>query len=332
LLDILLYWCKKGVDGFRCDMAEMVPAEFWEWIIPCVKTHFPEVVFIAEIYKPDLYEHYLKKGYFDFLYDKVNLYDTLGGIIRGHQPADDITHCIRAVEKYSERMLSFMENHDEERIASSFFASNPFCGIPAMVVAACISKGPVMIYFGQEVGEPASQNVGFSGVRGRTSIFDYCAAPEVQKWFNKGKCDGALLSTDQKTLRTTYSLLLNFVSTSEAIHDGEVYDLQYINRHHQSEGFDEQFHFAFLRHTNNEKLLVVVNFNKETTYDTHIRIPMDALTCMGLDIKKKINFTSVLGKEVIGNLTAGELYEKGNRFSGLKLKLIPNSAYIITIH
>ena len=34
--DILLYWAQKGVDGFRCDMAEMVPFEFWGWVIPCL--------------------------------------------------------------------------------------------------------------------------------------------------------------------------------------------------------------------------------------------------------------------------------------------------------
>jgi glycosidase len=332
LLDILLYWCKKGVDGFRCDMAEMVPAEFWEWIIPCVKTKYPKVVFIAEIYKPELYENYLDKGYFDFLYDKVDLYDTLGGVIRGYNSADDISQCIRNVERYSERMLSFMENHDEERLASRFFASNPFAGVPAMVISACISKGPVMIYFGQEVGEPAKDIVGFAGDRGRTSIFDYCTAPELQKWFNQGKCDGAKLSADQKNLRATYSLLFNFISKSQAIHHGDLYDLQYVNRHHQSEGFDEKYHFAFLRHSKEEKLLIVVNFNKETEYQMYIRIPLDALNCMGMDIKKKFNFTSVLGSEVIGSLTAGELFTEGDRFSGLKLKLLPNSAYIICIH
>jgi len=330
-LDILLYWCEKGVDGFRCDMAEMVPAEFWEWIIPCVKTKFPEVIFIAEIYKPELYEHYLEKGYFDFLYDKVCLYDTLGGIIRGYKSADDISDCIRQVEKFPDRMLSFMENHDEERIASKFFAKNPFAGFPAMLISACISKGPVMIYFGQEVGESASQNVGFAGDRGRTSIFDYCSAPELQKWYNQGKCDGAFLSDDQKTLRATYSSLLNFVASSEAIRDGGIYDLQYANRHHQSEGFDERFHFAFMRHSKNEKLLVVVNFNKETAYQTHIRIPKDALKCAGIVSKKNLIFTSVLGGEELGNMSAEALYEEKNRYSGLKLKLIPNSAYIIRI-
>ncbi|MBK7966409.1 MAG: hypothetical protein IPK10_14750 [Bacteroidetes bacterium] len=189
-----------------------------------------------------------------------------------------------------------------------------------------------MIYFGQEVGEDAKDVVGFAGDRGRTSIFDYCSAPELQKWFNKGRCDGAFLSDEQKTLRDTYSLLLNFVSKSDAIHHGGLYDLQFANRHHQSEGFDEKFHFAFLRHSKEEKLLVVVNFNKETEYQTYIRIPKDALACMGVDMQKKFNFTSVLGGEVLANLTSDELYKEGNRFVGLQLKLLPNSAYIIRIH
>ena len=122
------------------------------------------------------------------------------------------------------------------------------------------------------------------------------------------------------------------MSKSDAIHHGGLYDLQYANRHHQSEGFDEKFHFAFLRHSKEEKLLVVVNFNKDTEYETYIRIPADALVCIGMDVKKKFNFTSVLGSAVLGSHTADELYKEGNRFSGLKLKLVPNSAYIIRIH
>ncbi|MBL7922648.1 MAG: alpha-amylase family protein, partial [Bacteroidia bacterium] len=223
LLDILIYWCEKGVDGFRCDMAEMVPAEFWEWIIPCVKTRFPDCIFIGEIYKPGLYRHYLEKGYFDYLYDKVSLYDTLCGIIRGQTPADELSRCIKSVEDFSEKMLSFLENHDELRLASSQFTGEIMTAWPAMVVCATCSKGPVMLYFGQEVGETADVNVGFAGERGRTSIFDYCAAPEHQKWYNRGRCDGGKLSEPQRYLRRAYASLLRLAACSEAINKGGFY-------------------------------------------------------------------------------------------------------------
>lgn len=332
LLDILLYWCEKGVDGFRCDMAEMVPAEFWEWVIPCVKTHFQEVIFIAEIYKPDLYNRYLERGCFDYLYDKVGLYDTLVAVLKGQCPADDLTHAARTIEDISERMLSFLENHDELRLASSHFTGDATSAIPAMVVCATISRGPVMVYFGQEVGEAAQENVGFAGERGRTSIFDYCGVPELQKWFNKGKCDGAKLSEEQKELRSFYEKILKISSASPAITTGGFYDLQYVNRHHQSEGYDERFLFSFLRHSADEKLLIVVNFSKTESYRAHIRIPSDALKHLGLSKSVKLTFTDILYSKFEQSIPVAGLFIEGDRLSGLPLTIAPLGAYVLRIH
>ena len=332
LLDILLYWCEKGVDGFRCDMAEMVPAEFWEWIIPCVKTKYPEVIFIGEIYKPDLYSHYLEKGYFDYLYDKVRLYDTLGGILRGQTAADELTHCARSVEKFPEKMLSFLENHDEERLAADLFVGDALAALPAMIICATLSRGPVMIYFGQESGEPAAGNAGFAGERGRTSIFDYCGVPEHQKWYNKGKCDGALLTPLQKKLRFFYSQLLNFVKSSDAIRNGSFYDLQYKNRHHQSEGYDERYIYSYIRHSKTEKLLVIVNFNKTEGYHVHLRIPPEALKEAGLSSKRELVFTDVFDEATNFTIHTDKIYRENDRNSGLELKIAPKSGYILRIH
>ena len=99
-----------------------------------------------------------------------------------------------------EHMLRFMENHDEQRIASPYFAGDPWLAVPGMIVTATLNTGPVMIYFGQEVGEPAEGSEGFSGNDGRTSIFDYWGVPEHQKWLNDGKMDGGKLSDSQKKL------------------------------------------------------------------------------------------------------------------------------------
>ena len=331
LLDILLYWSSKGVDGFRCDMAEMVPAEFWEWVIPCVKTRYPEVVFIAEIYKPELYLRYLDKGYFDYLYDKVSLYDTLLAVLKGQASADDITHCNRSVEHHSEQMLSFMENHDEERLANSASVGNALAVIPAMYVCALISKGPVMIYFGQESGVRAEENVGFAGTRQRTSIFDYCSVPEHQQWFNKGKCDGAQFSDEQKTLYAGYRKLLKLVKQSDAVANGGFYDLQYVNRHHQSEGYDERYIYTFIRHSAEQKLMIIVNFNQSADYDVFVKIPDDALKNIGLAGHKSIKFKSLTHPEFGGEIEKSKLHLAGDRFSGIRIPLRAMDANVIEL-
>jgi glycosidase len=331
LLEVLLYWCKKGVDGFRCDMAEMVPAEFWEWIIPCVKTHHPDVLFIGEIYKPELYVRYLERGCFDYLYDKVRLYDTLCGIIRQQTSADELTECARSVEKFSEKMLSFLENHDEERLAWSGFAGDPNYTLPAMTVCATLSKGPVMVYCGQEVGEPGEGNVGFAGARGRTSIFDYAGMPELQKWTNNKKYDGKHLSASQHTLRKYYQQLLNLCTTNEALSNGSFYDLQYINRFHQSEGYDERYIFSFLRYTENERVLVLVNFNRETSYDLVVKIPDDAWRCLGLSTTGTYRFTDLLSGTFKAKSPAAKLRNTKDRNAGLPVRMAPLSSYVIDI-
>lgn len=331
LLDILLYWCQKGVDGFRCDMAEMVPAEFWEWIIPCVKTQYPDVIFIAEIYKPEIYINYLERGNFDFLYDKVGLYDTLLGLIKKTSSADDISRCVNSIEKFSNKMLSFIENHDEERIANNSLGGDPFIAIPALIICATISQGPVMIYNGQEVGESANDNVGFAGTRSRTSIFDYASMPQHLKWMNDGKFDGGLLNDDERKLRSFYKQILTFSMKSLAITKGSIYDLQYLNRHHQSEGFDERYIYAFLRYHNEENLLIVVNFNQTETYNLSVKIPQDALSMMDLQDKEVLSFISVFDKKLKVKIASSKLNIVNDRFAGLPLVLEPKSGLILRI-
>ncbi|MEL7147355.1 MAG: alpha-amylase family protein, partial [Bacteroidota bacterium] len=188
MTNILLYWAAKGVDGFRCDMAEMVPKEFWAYAIQKVNDQYPHVIFVAEIYNPNAYRDYIKAG-FDYLYDKVELYDTLKSIIRNGATTDHLTQIWQRQEGISDNMLTFLENHDEQRIPSPDFAGDPWKAVPAMVLSATMHRGPVMIYFGQEVGEPGIGSEGFSGPDGRTTIFDYWGVPEHQKWMNESKFD-----------------------------------------------------------------------------------------------------------------------------------------------
>lgn len=274
MLDILLFWSAKKIDAFRCDMAEMVPVEFWHWVIPQVKKSYPHVLFIAEVYNPGEYRNYLFNGQFDYLYDKVGLYDTLRAIVCGMQSAKAITGCWQSLEGIQDRMLNFLENHDEQRIASDFFAGDPFKAMPAMIVSATMHTNPVMLYFGQELGERGMDAEGFSGCDGRTTIFDYWSLESIRNWRNGGKYTLSLLNEEQKRLRAMYVKLLKPCVQEQALIQGEFYDLMYANYDHP--GFFADRQYAFLRRYKKDLLLIVVNF-EPSSLATSVHIPQHAL-------------------------------------------------------
>ncbi len=277
MLEILRFWCAKDVDGFRVDMAEMVPVAFWQWVIAELRkgTH---PVMIAEIYQPDLYKPFLEAG-FDYLYDKVGLYNTLERVLcEGHE-AKEISQVWKDLHEMDAHMLRFMENHDEKRLASSQFVGDAFAALPAVALSALMNTGPFMVYNGQESGETATGEVGYSGDDGRTSIFDYCHMPEHQKWMNDGKFDGGYYDEAQKRLFAYYRKLLHFRNEHTAISEGKFYDLMWCNPWYMN--FDPQYVYAFLRYSESERLLVVVNFNRNEVRDVEVKIPHDALAMMG---------------------------------------------------
>ncbi|MDU0372155.1 alpha-amylase family glycosyl hydrolase [Hymenobacter sp. ZK17L-C2] len=315
--DILIFWAKKDVDGFRCDMAEMVPVEFWAWVIPELKKVNPQLVFIGEAYDAKTYKMYIEQGKFDYLYDKVGLYDGLRRLMRGEGSTEDITKVWKEESRgFSNHMLRFLENHDEQRIASKDFAGNPRAAIPAMTVSATLATGPVMLYFGQDVGEPAHGSEGFSGEDGRTTIFDYWGVPEHQKWMNGGKFDGGKLSPEQRQLHDFYARLLTLSSQSDAIRQGKFYELQDANN------LDAQYNqrqlYTYVRYTGKQKLLIVVNFSPDKTYRPTIRIPQNVMQLMGLNPQQFYTYS--------------ELLSQAPAVQTLNLTLAPQSAYIFEIN
>ena len=292
MCEILLFWAGKGVDAFRVDMAHMVPVEFFDWAIHRVRAVFPNVQFIAEIYEPAIYHRYIDAG-FDYLYDKVGMYDYLRGVTSRDYSADGITYQWQAAGDILDHMLYFLENHDEQRIASGFFCGSGRAAEPAMIVAATLGTNPVMIYSGQELGEKGMDAEGFSGIDGRTTIFDYWGVRSMQAWANEGKFDGAGLDDEQRELRAFYCKLLQIAKSSQAIGQGKMYDLEYA----QGEGFNRHKQYAFIRKHGKETLMIVVNFDDHEV-DVPVTIPTDAFIYLQMDEKISVHAEDLLTGQI----------------------------------
>ena len=293
--DILLFWASKGIQGVRCDMAEMVPVEFWRWAIAEVRRQYPDYLFIGEVYNPALYRQYVEAG-FTYLYDKVGMYDTLRDITAGGS-ATRITSAWQSTDDIADHMLYFLENHDEQRIASQFFAGDAFKAVPAFVVSTLFRSCPYMHYFAQEYGEKGMDKEGFSGCDGRTTIFDYWSVDTMCR------ADEGKLTDDEKALADIYSRIMNFARTDKTV-SGQSYDLMYANPHSASFNPDRQY--AFLRRSSRQLLVVVVNFD---SLDRNIKlnIPEHAFEYLNLPDGKDIEGEDILtGASVAVRLSSQE--------------------------
>ncbi|MBO7337590.1 MAG: alpha-amylase [Paludibacteraceae bacterium] len=298
--DILMFWAKKGVDGFRCDMAEMVPVEFWHWAIAEVKKKYPSIIFIAEVYNPDQYRNYIHHGGFDYLYDKVGLYDTLRAATRQETSASSITGSWQAVDDIQSHMLNFLENHDEQRIASDFFAGDGRNAIAALIVSATLSSAPFMVYAGQEFGERGMDKEGFSGRDGRTTIFDYWKVDTLSRWHSKQ------LTEQESELQSIYRTVLNLRAKEPALMEGSKrYDLQWLN--FDNPDYDDHRVYSYFRQSadGKETLLVAVNFGEQDA-DVSINISSHAMEYLILKEKTYKCKDLLSGKQWSQKLCADE--------------------------
>ena len=282
MLDILLFWAAKGVDAFRCDMAEMVPAAFWGWATKQVKKKYKNILFIGEVYNPGQYRNYIANG-FDYLYDKVGMYDCVRDVICNNNSVHAVTSAWQQTDDIRDHMLYFLENHDEQRIASDFFAGDAQKAVPAMAVLALLQQNPLMIYAGQEYGERGMDSEGFSGRDGRTTIFDYWSVDTLVRAAKKK------LTAEEKALKAAYDKILSIARGEKAVAEGVMFDLMYANQHLQRQ-------YAFLRKKGRETLLVVANF-EPTPVEANVIIPSHAFDFLKLRKGKVVATDLMNGKQ-----------------------------------
>ncbi|KXI30874.1 alpha-amylase [Paraglaciecola hydrolytica] len=332
--DITFYWLTKGVDGFRYDMAEMVPVEFWSYLNSSIKTKNPQAFLLAEVYNPDLYRDYIHMGKMDYLYDKVDFYDSLKALMQGNEQATKLQHIQQGIADIDEHMLHFLENHDEQRIASDEFAGRvggAQMGKPALVVSALISRSPTLIYFGQEVGEDGSEDMGF-GDPSRTSIFDYAGVPAHQRWMNDGKFDGGQLSREEKALRDYYVKVLNISAYHPAML-GEYLPISItpdylkvtdeVSGDSQASYADANKIVAFIRYSEAGRLLVLSHFSTEQTVKLSLPLGRQQLEALTLNT----------GQHSVTDMLSGNTYvlEVAGQQAILQVNLAPLQSLVIAL-
>lgn len=328
MTDILLFWAAKGVDGFRCDMVEMVPTAFWAYATQIVKERFPGLLFIGEVYDPEQYRSYIDSG-FDYLYDKVGMYDCVRAVIRGERPASSITYQWQVVGDMTDRMLYFLENHDEQRVASDYFCGEGRKALPGLIVSALMQTNPFMLYAGQEYGERGMDREGFSGTDGRTTIFDYWAVDAIYKGYFKR----AALTAEQKYLALRYQQILRIANREKAVREGRFFDLMYVNP--QSWQFNPYSQFAFLRKCDDDVLLVIVNFSGQRVL-LNVNIPGHAFDYLGMSEREVVATDLLTGESCLfslkrdGTLPA-DIRPYGGRIYKFSMKMEKNG-YVLNEH
>lgn len=315
--EVIACWQQMGVGGFRCDMAHMVPEEFWRYVIVNSRLRDDGVCFMAEAYndhmslcRGDVHESLLAAG-FDAVYDSTS-YQLMKSMYEGSSWANDLDRCQHDKQVLARCGVRYLENHDEPRLAApEHWAGQGRAVARALMLAhyGAVSA-PVLFYNGQEVGERADGPGGYGGDNGRTSIFDYTCLPRLQHWSHGGKYDGALLTADEAALRAFCVRLLPLLQ-HPALSKGNFYGLNWANQ--QTAGFGRltgetvsgHRAYAFLRHNRKARatVLLVCNFHPNEEMRTRLFIPTDALNWAGrglqeLRMRHLLNPTApdVLGK------------------------------------
>ena len=306
MLDIVRFWAGMGVDGFRCDMVELVPADFFTWLIREIHKQYPEIVFIAEVYQKELYSKYIREVGFDLLYDKSGMYDTIRAIVQKNtddsgvpveawQSTRKITWNWQSLGDLQPYMLNFLENHDEQRFASDFFGKDAGNVFAALYASLYFNRASFMIYSGQEVGERGMYQEGFSCKDGRSTIFDCYTSDKVRKLWRYIHGDMKALDRKDVALLERYRSALTQATGNRAVISGSTYDLCYCNL--SSDGFCVDRHFAFLRDCGDDTVLVACNFSNVDA-EMELSIPEHAFQWLELNETETLNHNNPIHLKV----------------------------------
>jgi cyclomaltodextrinase len=225
MTDMLLYWIKDfNLDGFRCDAAGEVPTDFWENArIELDRVH-PGILMLAEASKPELL-----RSAFDLDYSWPMM-SALNNVIEHGAPASSLQatleHEQRMFPKNSMHMRMF-DDHDEQRAIARY-------GIQGSLAAALLIftlDGVPMIYNGMEVSDPTES--------GAPALFE-----DLKIWWQAGEM--------RPEFPKFYSFMIPFREHQPALLRGLTVWI------HNS---DETHVVTYLRHTNNEELLIAINLS-----------------------------------------------------------------------
>ncbi|MBO7604264.1 MAG: hypothetical protein J6S97_07610 [Bacteroidales bacterium] len=272
-LEVLRFWAGMGVDGFRCDMVELVPADSLRRLIADIHLEHPGLLFIAEVYGRENYRRYINEVGFNLLYDKSGVYDILRGVMDGSRSARDLSWNWQFLGDIQDNMLNFLENHDEQRLASPAFAQSAACAWGAVAYAMLFNSASWMFYAGQEVGEDASESADR-----RTSIFNW-SHPAGLEHLGKFIHGGTPLPDKEGDILARYRRLGTLARTP-LFRSGEVWDLCYCNQ--QTPGLDLDHCTAFMRYNGTEAMLVLCNFGPQVV-STDLFIPRELREVAAID-------------------------------------------------
>jgi glycosidase len=210
------------------------------------------------------------------------MYDTMRAVTCHQIPTSSISQAWQQTDDIRNHMLYFLENHDEQRIASDFFAGSAEKGVPALIASVLMQQNPFMLYFGEEYGERGMDKEGFSGKDGRTTIFDYWSVDTLCRAASK------TLTDEETRLFDLYKKLLDIARKEKAIAEGQFFDLMYANDHLNRQ-------YVFLRKAGNDLLLVVVNF-EDVPLSVDVHLPAHAFDYLQIP-EKKMTATDLLSKQ-----------------------------------